>query len=131
LFSLSPSDRLVRVLRTLVIDVLMREGLTEEELALFDILTKPEPDLTEKEKSEVKKVCKSLLEILKAERLVLDWRNKAEARGRVKTAIKDIFDAGLPEVYEEGIYKTKCDATYQHVYDAYYGGGDSLYADVA
>jgi hypothetical protein len=38
---------------------------------------------------------------------------------------------GLPEVYEEGIYKTKCDATYQHVYDAYYGGGDSLYADVA
>ncbi len=30
------------------------EGLTEEELALFDILTKPEPTLTKKEEAEVK-----------------------------------------------------------------------------
>lgn len=109
----------------------MREGLSEEELALFDILTKPEPELSEKEKAEVKKVCKALLKTLKTERLVLDWRNKAEARARVQTAIKDIYDAGLPEIYDEGIYETKCDATYRHVYDAYYGGGDSLYAAVA
>lgn len=34
----------------------MAEGLTEEELALFDILTKPEPALSKKEEAEVKKV---------------------------------------------------------------------------
>ena len=38
------------------------EGLTEEELALFDILTKPEPKLTKKEEDEVKDVAKNLLE---------------------------------------------------------------------
>jgi type I restriction enzyme, R subunit len=42
------------------------EGLTEEELALFDILTKPEPELSRKEE-EVKKVAKTLLETLKKE----------------------------------------------------------------
>jgi type I restriction enzyme, R subunit len=50
------------------------EGLTEEELALFDILTKPEPVLTKAEEAEVKKVCRELLATLKREKLVLDWR---------------------------------------------------------
>ena len=50
------------------------EGLTEEELALFDILTKPEPVLTEAEEAGVKKVCRELLATLKREKLVLDWR---------------------------------------------------------
>ncbi len=37
------------------------EGLTDEELALFDILTKPEPVLTKSEEAEVKRVCRELL----------------------------------------------------------------------
>ncbi len=106
----------------------MREGLAEEELALFDILTKPEPELSEKERAEVKRVCKSLLKILKAEKLVLDWRSKPQSRGEVRLTIENIFDQGLPEVYDESIYNAKCDAAYRHVYDAYYGGGESLYA---
>ena len=44
-----------------------RENLTEEELAIFDLLTQPEPRLSEKEKDEVKKVAKELLAKLKAE----------------------------------------------------------------
>jgi type I restriction enzyme, R subunit len=105
----------------------IREGLTEEELALFDILTKPEPDLTEKEKAEVKKVCKALLETLKAEKLVLDWRNKPQARAAVRQAIEVALDK-LPAEYDEAIYARKCDAAYRHVYDCYYGGGESLYS---
>lgn len=50
----------------------IREKLSEEELALFDILTRPVPELSEKEKAQVKMVCKELLETLKAEKLVLD-----------------------------------------------------------
>ncbi len=50
------------------------EGMTEEELALFDILTKSEPKLTKAEEAEVSRVYKDLLATLKREKLVLDWR---------------------------------------------------------
>ncbi len=86
----------------------VREGLAEE-LALFDILTKPEPELSENERTQVEKVCKSLLEILKAEKLVLDWRSKPRSRGEVRLTIEKLFDQGLPEIYDEAIYNTKCD----------------------
>ncbi len=76
----------------------------------------------------MKKVCKSLLETLKREKLVLDWRNKPRARGDVRLTIEKAFDAGLPDAYDEGIYSVKCEAAYRQVYDAYYGGEASLYA---
>jgi len=60
------------------------EGLSEEELAIFDILTKPDPKLTKKEEAEVKAVAKELLEALKRGKLVLDWREKQQARAAVR-----------------------------------------------
>ena len=48
------------------------EGLTEEELSIFDILTRPEMDLSEEETESVKKVTRDLLNTLKAERRVLE-----------------------------------------------------------
>jgi type I restriction enzyme, R subunit len=36
----------------------LKEGLTEEELAIFDILTRPEPTLTKAEELEVKKIAR-------------------------------------------------------------------------
>ncbi|MEP0798431.1 hypothetical protein NDI44_28330 [Trichocoleus sp. DQ-A3] len=44
----------------------------EEELAIVDLLTKPDISLTEKDKLEVKKVALELLSTLKPEELVLD-----------------------------------------------------------
>jgi len=104
----------------------MREGLTEEELAIFDILTKPEPDLSEKEKAEVKKVCKELLEKLKAEKLVLDWRNRQQAQAAVRQTVKVVLDH-LPRVYTPALYDLKCDLAFRHVYDSYAGVGASVY----
>lgn len=106
----------------------MREGLTEEELAVFDILTQPVPVLTDKQREEVKKVCKSLLEKLKAEKLVLDWRDKAATRGAVRQAIELELDRGLPEVYDETIYEDKCHAAFAHIFSSYPGGGASIYS---
>lgn len=106
----------------------MREGLSEEELAVFDILTKPEPELTDKERAVVKKVCKILLGKLKDEKLVLDWRGKSQSRGSVEQTIKAILDEGLPEVYDEAIYDTKCAATFNHIFSSYAGGGESIYS---
>ncbi|MCH7685223.1 MAG: DUF3387 domain-containing protein, partial [Planctomycetes bacterium] len=103
------------------------EQLSEEELALFDILTKPEIDMTDKEKEEVKKVARHLLQTLKEAKLVLDWRKKQRSRADVYTTVKTILDE-LPRAYTPELYEQKCDRVYQHVYDSYQGEGRSIYA---
>ena len=107
------------------------EQLTDEELAKFDLLTKPEMSLTKKEEQEIKKAGRELLEILKREKLVLDWRKRQQSRAQVRVTIEDIFDRGLPQAYTPGLYQKKCDAVYQHVYDSYFGAGKSIYTFAA
>lgn len=104
------------------------EQLTEEELAVFDLLTKPGQDLTEKEKEQVKKVARELLKALKESKLVLDWRKRQQSRAQVYTTIKDVLDRGLPRRYTPEIYNEKCQEVYQHIYDNYYGEGKSIYS---
>lgn len=108
----------------------IRENLSEEELALFDILTKSVPELVDKERALVKKVCKELLETLKAEKLVLDWRKKDRARSDVRRTLAIVFDRGLPESYDEGIYNEKCELAFHHIFTSYYGAGESVYSAV-
>ena len=103
------------------------EQLTEEELSLFDILAKPEIDMTVKEKEEVKKVARTLLQTLKEAKLVLDWRKKQRSRADVFTTVKTVLDE-LPRAYTPELYQQKCDTVYQHVYDSYQGEGRSIYA---
>lgn len=106
----------------------MREKLSEEELALFDILTQPVPELTEDEKKQVKKVCKELLETLKAKKLVLDWRKKDKARSDVRRTMEIVLDRGLPESYDEDIYNERCEMAFHHIFTNYYGAGESVYS---
>lgn len=106
----------------------MAEQLTEEELALFDILIKPEPQLTEKDRSQVKKVVRELLVTLKKEKLVLDWRKRQQTRAAVLIAIQDTLDRELPRAYTPKIFEEKCVQVYQHIYDSYYGAGQSIYS---
>ena len=102
------------------------ERLSEEQLAVFDLLTRPEIALTEAEKDQVKAISKELLEILKREKLVLDWRQRQQSRAAVKVTVADILDE-LPERYTQEIYDQKCEVVYQHIYDCYYGAGNSVY----
>lgn len=106
----------------------MREGLSEEEKAVFDILTKPEPELSGKERDQVKKVCRTLLQTLKDEMLVIDWNKKERARGAVRQAVEVILDRELPDAYDEYVFNRKCDNLYRHIFDVYRGGGDSIYS---
>ena len=55
-------------------------GLTEEQLAIFDLLTRPGPDLSADEEKQVKRVAEELLGMLKREKLVLDWRKEQQTR---------------------------------------------------
>jgi type I restriction enzyme R subunit len=106
------------------------EGLTEEELALFDILTKPEPTLTKKEEAEVKKACRELLDKLKHEKLVLDWREKPQPKAGVMQTIK-LALRQLPSPYTRDLQQEKFARTFAHVYDSYSGAGHSIYAPSA
>jgi len=63
------------------------EHLNEEELAIFDVLTKPEMELTKKERNKAEKVARELLKTLKREKLVLDWRKRQQARAVVRLII--------------------------------------------
>ena len=102
------------------------EGLTEEELALFDILTKPVPKLAKKEVAEVKAACRELLVTLKREKLVLDWREKQQTRAGVMQAIK-LELRKLPPAYTRELQTQKLATAFAHVYDAYQGPGQSIY----
>jgi len=102
------------------------EALTEEELAVFDCLTKPDMKLSPQEIQQVKKVARNLLNTLTAEKLVLDWRKKQQSRADVKVTIEKLLDE-LPGNYTRDIYEHKCSLIYQHVYESYYGQGQSVY----
>jgi type I restriction enzyme R subunit len=108
----------------------VRENLTEEELTVFDILTRPGPELSAEERGEIKKVAHVLLERLKTV-LTLDWRKRVDARARVQLAIEDILDDGLPRAYTPELYQGKCKAVFEHVYENYVGSGDSVYTEAA
>jgi len=105
----------------------VRENLSEEELTIMDILTRPAPELTTEEREEVKKVAHHLLEKLH-KLLVLGWRQKISTRARVKIEIENALDEGLPRAYSKEIYEAKCSAVFEHVYQSYQGEGQSVYA---
>jgi type I restriction enzyme, R subunit len=104
----------------------LSEGLDEEHLAIFDLLMRPAPDLSEAEKTQVKKVAGELLSTLKRGKLVLDWRKQQAARAAVRVAVEETLDQ-LPEAFTRQIYVQKCDAVYQHVFDSYWDDGHSVY----
>jgi type I restriction enzyme R subunit len=108
----------------------LREHLAEGELTIFDILTRPGPKLTTEERDQVKKVARQLLERLNA-LLVLGWRQKVQARAGVRLAIEDTLDEGLPRAYTKDLYQTKCNTLFEHVYESYFGDGDSVYQEAA
>jgi len=103
------------------------ENLTEEELTIFDLLKTSDISLTKKDEMQVKKVAQKLLETLKGEKLVLDWRKRQQSRASVRVSIEVTLDL-LPRIYTPEIYQKKCDLVYQHVYDSYFGSAQSIYA---
>lgn len=104
------------------------ESLTEEELALYDLLF--EPFLTPLEQDQVKQITRDLLHHLKSEQLVLDWRKRAQSRAAVKTTLLDYLDR-LPNSYTPELYNQKVETVYQHIYDSYSGQGRSIYGSLA
>lgn len=108
----------------------VREAMSEEDLVIFDILTRPAPELSADERAEVKKVARQLLARLRS-LLVLNWRQKQQARASVSEAIGALLDEGLPRAYTPAIYHQKCSAVFEHVFEAYPERDASVYAQAA
>ena len=83
--------------------------------------------LTDKETDDIKRVCRELLNTLKADKLVLDWKKHQNTTADVVVTIETALDVGLPSKYEKEVYDAKCRSVYDHIYDAYLGEGQSIY----
>lgn len=105
------------------------EGLTEPELAVFDLLTQPDPTLTADQRDDVKRVARKLMAHIE-ERLVLDWRKKAQTRERARVLVKDILDE-LPGAYDRPTWQRKSEIVFNHLFASYYDDGGSVYSGPA
>ena len=112
----------------------IRENVTEEELAIFDLITRPDKNLDDDEADQVKRVARQMLNTLHAERLILDWKKKENARAAVKVTILDSLWGtapfeGLPQdKFSEDDCDSKAELVFEHVYDSYLGQGKSVYS---
>jgi len=107
-------------------DRFVREDMSEEELAIFDLLTKPNPELSDSDLKKVKSAAKKLLEHV-TEKLVLDWKKKQQTVSAVRTTIKNVLDQDLPDPYDRDVFVEKCDAVFDHLYTAHSNDGGSVY----
>ena len=98
----------------------VREHVSEDELAIFDLLTKPDPVLTTEEREAVKKVVRALLEQLRR-LLAPGWRERVTARAEVKHAIETTLDEKLPRAYTPEIFGRKSGAVFAHLLEQQVG----------
>jgi type I restriction enzyme R subunit len=87
----------------------IREGLTEDELELFDLLKKDK--MTQEETSKVRLAAKSLLRRLREESpkvLVQDWFKDVQSKSRVRSAVESVLDTHLPKSYDRAVFTEKC-----------------------
>ncbi len=105
-----------------------REGLTDEQKAIFDILRLGKK-LEEKEKNEIKKISVELLEDLKKEKLKVEqWADKSVTAAAVYNYInKTLFEVLPYPTYITDDIDLKTNLVYEHVKHQYYGGGMSIY----
>lgn len=91
----------------------IREGLTEDELELFDLLSKD--PLTQDETQRVKLAAKHLLQRLVEEQpkvLVQNWHQNAQTQQQVRGEIERVLNEDLPPSYDRTTFKQKCDKVY-------------------
>ena len=95
------------------------EGLTEEELEIFDLLI-ADKKLSKSDEQKVKLSAKNLYKKLceqKDSLLVVDWYKDEQPKARMKSAIELSLNADLPESYDVSSFKLKTDLLLNHFID--------------
>lgn len=104
-----------------------REDLSEDELAIFDQLTHPEPKLTKAQEVQVKKVARELLAKLQDKVSVFQWRQRQQTRSDVQWTIQQVLNELPEEPYPQDLWNGKVEQTWQFVFGRVdLGGGVGL-----
>jgi type I restriction enzyme R subunit len=101
----------------------IKEGLTEDELELFDLLKKD--TMTQEETQKVKLAARKLLHRLIEEKpkvLVQDWYKDSQTQRVVRSAVEQVLHKTLPASYDRALFKQKCDKVFDVMLD-YAGHG--------
>ena len=53
----------------------------------------------------------------------MNWREKAQARAKIRLAIEDTLDEGLPRAYTPEVYNGKCAVLFEHVFESFGDAG--------
>jgi type I restriction enzyme R subunit len=96
----------------------LREGLTEEELELFDMLKKDK--MTKDETQKVRLAAKALLHRLREKHpkvLVQDWFKDVQSKGRVRSTVEMVLDSHLPKSYDRKVFTEKCNNVFDLMVD--------------
>ena len=104
-----------------------REGLTEEQKAIFDLLRKPA--LSETDKKKIKEISIELLEELKKDKLKPDqWADKSVTAAAVFNLVsKKLFESMPYPTYQTDDIDLRTNLVYAHLKSQYYGAGMSIY----
>jgi type I restriction enzyme R subunit len=96
----------------------IREGLSEDELEIFDLLKKDK--MTQEEEQKAKLAAKSLLHRLLEglpKVLVQDWYKDTQTRKQVRSAVEQVLDTNLPDSYDRVLFREKCDNVFHLMLD--------------
>ena len=100
------------------------EGLTEEELEIYDLLIKGRK-LTKAEEQKVKLAAKHLFQKLTKERkklFIIDWYKEEQSKERVREAISSTLDKELPLSYDKEIFNAKANLILSLLIDKFVQG---------
>ena len=100
------------------------EGLTEEELEIYDLLIKGRK-LTKAEEQKVKLAAKHLFQKLTKERkklFIIDWYKEEQSKEKVREAISSTLDEELPLSYDKEIFNAKANLILSLLIDKFVQG---------
>jgi type I restriction enzyme R subunit len=106
------------------------EGLTVEQLPVYDLLLAKGKKLSAKDRKLLKTIAKKLPKQI-APKLVIDWRKGQHSRAAVRVAIRDALDDLPQSLFDEAAFDKVVEKVFEHVYESYFGEGKSKYAEVA
>ena len=95
------------------------EGLTEEELEIYDLLIMGK-HLTKAEEQKVKLAAKHLFNTLmmkKAELMVVEWYKDEQTKALVRDTISAELDKDLPDSYDKESFNSKTNLLLNHLMD--------------
>lgn len=103
----------------------VQEQLSEEQLAIYDIIIN-NGKYSQNKKYQIKQAVMDMLEVMKREKLVADWRKNMRQRAKVMVAITDsissLFDANTSTVISQVTSEI-----FNHFYEQYNDAGNNAY----